>query len=223
VPRGERAERLVRMMGGRDAVLRAVEEAYETGEYQWAAELATHLIQVDRDDMAARNLKAAAFRRLGYTQMNINWRNWYLTSAMELDGSLDMNQAQKMPGQKFASPDIIKALPAGIIFEGMTTKLAAEKTLDMHVAMGFCFSDSNESYALEIRRGIVEFHPVMPESVDLMLTLPRRFLNDHLLTGETVTTGIESGEIDPRGELPDIQAFFNCFDMEPHPIWLTLR
>ena len=66
---------------------------------------------------AGRNIKAAAFRNLGYAQMNINWRNWYLTSAMELDESLDMETAHKMPGQKFASPDVVKALPAGVIIE----------------------------------------------------------------------------------------------------------
>ena len=62
----------------------------------------------------------------------------------------------KMPGQKFASPDVVKALPAGVIIEALTLKLIAEKTIDVHLIMGIQFSDSDESYALEFRKGMFQ-------------------------------------------------------------------
>jgi len=51
-----------------------------------AAELATLLIRIDRDDQAARAVKAASFRKLGYAQINGVWRSWYLSAARELEG-----------------------------------------------------------------------------------------------------------------------------------------
>ena len=37
-----------------------------------------NLTRLDRTDTAARQLKAQALRQLGFRQMNINWRNFYL-------------------------------------------------------------------------------------------------------------------------------------------------
>ena len=79
---------------------------------QWAAELATYLVRVDHDDMEARIVKANSFRKLGYAQININWRNWYLTSAMELEGKIDMAKIGPKMKAVFLSPDMMKNLPA---------------------------------------------------------------------------------------------------------------
>ena len=75
--------------------MEAARNAYKEQDYQWAAELASYLIRVDAGNMEARNIKAAAFRQLGYASMNINWRNWYLTSALELEAGLTRWRRQK--------------------------------------------------------------------------------------------------------------------------------
>ena len=223
IPQKEQSKRLVRLMGGRNTVLEEAKKAYEDGDYQWTAELATYLIRIDHIDMDARNIKAAAFRNLGYTQMNINWRNWYLTSAMELDGSLDMETAHKMPGQKFASPDVVKALPAGVIIEALTIRLIAEQTFEVHLTMEFQIADTNEEYAIEIRRGVAQFHEYLPEKVDVKLGMSRRFLNENILNISNVKNGVDSGDIKVEGKWTDVESFFSYFELEPFPIWLTIR
>jgi alkyl sulfatase BDS1-like metallo-beta-lactamase superfamily hydrolase len=210
-------------MGGRDTVLQEAEKVYGDGDFQWSAELATHIIRIDPEDMGARNIKAAAFRNLGYAQMNINWRNWYLTSAMELDGSLDMESAHKLPGQKFTSPDVVKALPAGVAIEALTIRLIAEQTLDVHLTMGFQITDTNENYAIEIRRGVAQFHDRLPEKLDVKLEMKRSFLNENILDASSVKNGVNAGDIKVEGEWTDVEHFFNCFELEPFPIWLTIR
>src|SRR6185437_2667411 len=82
-PPVEYARRIVGLMGGRDRVLVEARKAYDANDDRFAAELATLLVRVDVKDMDARHLKAAAFRRLEYAQMNASWRNYYLVSAME--------------------------------------------------------------------------------------------------------------------------------------------
>lgn len=77
------------LMGGRDKLLLEAGNAYLKGEHQWAAELASYAIRVDNEDALARDIKARSFRKLGYASMNINWRNWYLMSAMELEGKFN--------------------------------------------------------------------------------------------------------------------------------------
>lgn len=101
LPAVERARRYVARMGGRDAVIRAAREAYDAGDHQWCAELLTFVIRIDHADTEARRLKAQALRQLGLRQMNINWRNFYLSAALELEDHLP--RALQSPAGRGAS------------------------------------------------------------------------------------------------------------------------
>ena len=223
IPRQESAKRMVTMMGGRDKVLEEATEVYGAGDYQWAAELSTLLIRIEKQDMDARQIKAAAFRRLAYDQININWRNWYLTSAKELDGSLDVAQAHLLPGQNFAAPDVVSALPAKINIEGLTVRLKAEETFDVEMILGFEFSGTDEQFALEIRRGVAQFHETLPEGDYSVLEIQKGYLSKNPLNPKNIQKGREEQQVSVRGRWGDVETFFGFFDFEAHPIWLTIR
>ena len=72
----------------------------------------------------------------------------------------------------------------GQIIEAFTTRLKAESTLDVHFTAGFRFTDGKEECALEIRRGVAQFHDGMPKTHDLVMTLDRRTL-ESILKGST--------------------------------------
>ena len=182
-------------MGGRDRVFAEARKAYDGGDSQWAAELTTYLIRIDHNDKEARKLKANAFRKLGYAQINTNWRNWYLVSARELEGTLDTAVALKSSRQVLSSPDLIAALSVGAWVEGFTTRLKAEQALDVKMTMGFIFPDINEKCALEIRRGVAQFHERMPEKTDATLTLDKRVLNRILMGELTFADAFTSGQV----------------------------
>jgi alkyl sulfatase BDS1-like metallo-beta-lactamase superfamily hydrolase len=129
----------------------------------------------------------------------------------------------RMPGQRFASPDVLQALPAGIIIEGLTLKLMAEKTVDVHMTMGFEITDAGEAFGIEIRRGVAEFHDCLPYPTEVTLVMKKCFLDSHLLNEKTVEKGVESGEISVEGDRPDVERFFGYFESEAVPIWLTVR
>src|SRR5271169_6235617 len=168
VPKKESARREVELMGGRDRVLMVADQAFEDGDPQWAAELATSLIRIDRNDMPARRLKAASFRRLGYARVNAIWRNWYLSAARELDG-FDPMLLQAGIARAITSPDLLAALPARAFVEGFSGRLKAEDTLDVAMTVGFRFPDVGEAYGIEIRRGVAQFVERLPEKTDLSI------------------------------------------------------
>ncbi len=223
VPPVDQAARHIALMGGRDAVLKAAEDAYASEEYQWAAELATYLIRVNHEDKEARTVKAAAFRHLGYAQININWRNWYLTSAMELDGDIDPLPSLQLLAQIFSSDDIVSEWPADFLVQGMTTRLRAEDTLDMHMTAGLNFTDVNEAYGLEIRRGIAQMHEGIPDDAAFTLSLSRATL---IAVGQgrlTLKDAMANGEASLEGNPADLGAFLTKFDPPAQEIWLTVR
>ena len=240
MPYMERSKRYVELMGGRDNVIAVAEEAIENGEYTWAAEILTNVIRIDNNDMEARQLKAEAYRQFAYTLANVNWRNWALTAAVELDGNGDLSG-----GFAFTSPDVIQAFPTDVLLQMMTTRINAEKSIDVNMTLGIRLPDVRESFGLEIRRGIVQFHNNLPANTDVILVADRAYLN-RILIGDITITGemgsaiaegapagtvammaaIDSGDIRIEGgSNEDIQQFFSYFDppVDPGAIDLIVR
>jgi alkyl sulfatase BDS1-like metallo-beta-lactamase superfamily hydrolase len=224
-PPVESAKRHVALMGGRDRVLEESRKALDGGDPQWAAELATYLIRIDHEDRDARMVKAAAFRKLGLAQMNINWRNWYLVAAHELDGTLNPAAMLTVARVSFGSPDTIAALPARVWVEGHSTRLKAEVALDVETTMAFHFSNPTEDYGLELRRGIAQFDDHAPMHADVAIAMEKKALDRILLGQTTMDRAIDAGEIRvTHGTKADVLKFFSYFEIPfADPIALTVR
>ena len=226
LPAADKAQRLVTLMGGREKVLLAAGEAYLSGDYQWAAELASYAIRIDHEDTLARDIKARSFRKLGYANMNINWRNWYLMSAMELEGKLDGAEVQRMAlsmRSAFLSADMLRNFPARVFLQNWITRVDPEQANDVQLTLGFSFPDINEEWALEVRRGVVQLHQGIPPGTSLKLTLDKTYL-DTVMSGENgLLKGALLGDVKVDGSLLEIKTFLGCFDFSEAPIALTVR
>jgi len=224
LPRVERARREIDAMGGRERVLAVAQTAFDDADLQWSAELATRLIRADRSDTAARQLKAAAFRRLGYAQINATWRNWYLSAARELEG-FDFVAYARNNVAAFVSPDLIMALPAKAFLETLTTRLKAEDTLEVTMTVGFSFPDVGEAYYFRLRRGVAEVDENLAGATDLTLTLDKAVLDRIQLGQLTMRNAIESGLVKAsQGAAPDAFRFFGYFEAPlATPIQLVTR
>ncbi len=223
LPRGERAARYVEQMGGRDQVLASAQKAFDKGDCQWAAELLTYLIRINKDDSQARRLKAQSLRQLGYKTQNTNWRDWYISSARELERSLN-SMVTLAATSSLAAPDIVKQLPIGRLLEGMTVRLDPVKTADVHLTVGFRFTDIGRGYALEVRRGIAQLHESLPAEVDVTLNLTVNDLHRIILRQSTFADGFKSGAIKVEGKQAELVRFFGFFDAPPgEPAPLTAR
>jgi alkyl sulfatase BDS1-like metallo-beta-lactamase superfamily hydrolase len=211
LPRGERAARYVEQMGGREHVLESALGAYNKADYQWAAELLTYLIRVDKNDTRARTLKAQALRQLAYKTENTNWRDWYISSARELDKKLN-NMVTLASMSSLAAPDIVKQLPVSKFFEAMTVRLDPLKTADVHMIVGFRITDSSQGYGLEIRKGIAQLHESAPANADVTLSLKLADLQQIILRQTTFADGLKAGVIKVEGKQADVERFFGFFD-----------
>ncbi len=224
LPAKVKAGRLIELMGGVDKVTDAALAAYEVDDYQWAAELASYLVRVDVNNMEARQIKAAAFRQLGYASMNINWRNWYLTSALELERRLDTLETAKKMANIFMPPDILAEMPVDVSINGWTTRLKAERTLSVNRSLGFEFPDLNESYGLTIRRGVCQFD-VNPETgMDMVLTMTKPVFDKVQSGAVTIEEAVVKGDIRLTGNMDDLKRFLGYFETPgADPISLTLH
>ena len=224
LPKPERAKRLVRLMGGAEAVRAEAQSAMEAGDYLWAAEMLGYLVTLTPDDDEVRRARAEALRGWAYAQPNPNWRNWGLSCAMELDPPPQDDSARKQ--LVMAPPAVVDAFPPANILRGMATRLKAEEMGERHMTVGFEVTDKGLCHALELRRCICEFHEQAPAGVDVMLRFERGFLS-RLVSGQTNwIKGMESGEIEvSSGSIDQARLFFSSFEppQAPHTIKLVSR
>ena len=220
LPRREKAARLVALMGGRDAVFGEAEKAFRDGDDQWAAELSAYLVRIDREDMAARHLKAAALRRIGYRTANTNWRGFYLSAARELEGAL-------LPR------DIVLGLqrgrfdPARLTAEQLFTLLRfrvdAQAAGDRQVSVAYRLTDSGERFTLQLRNSILEIRPELLPDADVVLTLDRALLDRLFLAELGYADAIDQGLLQVEGSKLALRAFGAAFDRDPGHPYLSLR
>jgi alkyl sulfatase BDS1-like metallo-beta-lactamase superfamily hydrolase len=149
-----RARRYVDMMGGRDKVLATARQAFADGDGQFAAELTQLLVRIDNNDWDARHLKAASLRQRGYQEINTIARAWYLNGANELDGKVNPAGLMKLGMQSFQA-----GLSGGELLESWRYQVDPDKAGDSRVVLGFEFTDSGDSYAVELRNSILEIRP----------------------------------------------------------------
>ena len=212
----EASRRYVGLMGGKEAVLTAAKNAADSGDYQWAAELATHVIRVDLNDMGPRKFKSEMLRELGYAESNINWRNWYLTSAEELDGTIDRSLKIDL-----SAPDILDTYTEAQLVAAMRFNLNAERTADEHYTVAFKFGD--KVHAMEIRRSVAEFHESYSGEPAVTIDMTKDLFLGVIMGNVDFADATEEGQISVSGDASVVPKFFASFDTPTDTPVLTVR
>jgi alkyl sulfatase BDS1-like metallo-beta-lactamase superfamily hydrolase len=217
------AKRWIALAGGEQRLLAEAKAALQSTDIdhlKWAAELSTALIQGSEKSAeileAAKLLKASAFIQLGYLTTNINWRNWYLTAARELQGKY---KTLTVGANNIAAKDILAALPNAQLFELLSVRVAAERCLEEHRWLHF-HVDQSSLVSLELRHGVMQIHEVattlIPDSAPCVV-LSRQSLNEMMSQGAAVLPELMAqGKAELKnGTLPDLLKFFSFFDPKP--------
>ena len=95
-PKAE-AERMAKLAGGKGKLLQAAKDALAGDDNQWAAQLADHLLAINKADADARQVKAESLTKLAHNMVNATARNYYLTVARELRE--EVSEAEARPRQ----------------------------------------------------------------------------------------------------------------------------
>lgn len=212
LPRAERTRRMVEMMGGVQAVRAAARIALGDSDWRWAAELATLLVRLDAGDADARQIKAAALRELGYRTENTNWRNWYLSAARELERAYE--ELPFAGSASLASTDVLRAQPLRNVLQRFCVSVDPARCAHLHATLALRITDRAETYALELRRGVLQIHEHVPAAVDLQLALDMATLYALLRDIATqLPLFLEDGTVAlERGTREQLRAFFDSFD-----------
>jgi len=179
------ADRYVAAIGGIERVVELAQDAYDTGDYRWAATLLDHAVFADAEHVAAKALYADTLEQLGYGAENGTWRNFFLSGATELrEGNFGTPLAANAPA-------IIAQLTPEQLLDAVAITVNGPMAWDLDLAFDLTFSDLNRSFHVTLRNGVLIYVERTPEgSAPLHLTVSKpRMLA--LIAGDTASDGLD--------------------------------
>jgi alkyl sulfatase BDS1-like metallo-beta-lactamase superfamily hydrolase len=149
-------------------------------------------------------IRAKALKGLSSQKTAAIARNYYLTQALEAEGSI------KIPALKIRQADLLRNIPLSTFFAGMAVRLDPEKSRDKDIVAGFKFPDTKEAFTLHVRRGVAEISPVFPDNPTVAITVDSNIWKE-------VASGLRSPalalfkDIQTEGGIVEIVRFLSLF------------
>ena len=212
LPPQQAAARFVEYMGGADAVIERAQADFERGEYRWVAQVMNQVVFAEPDNAEARNLEADALEQLGYQAESGLWRNIYLVGAMELRNGLP----DFIASESTANADTIKAMSIPLFFDYWGVRLNAEKADGKQMLINWYFSDTGETYALNLSNSALTYRESwQAPDADLSVILERQTLDAITMSETSFADEVLAGNIEIDGDgrkLQELMGMLDTFD-----------
>jgi len=190
----ERAKRYAKLAGGVDALVANAREAFDAGDYRWAAEVANHAVFAEPDHADAREVLADTYEQLGYGAENGTWRDFYLSGAAEL------RDGQFGTPTETTAPDVIGQLTPAMLFDAIAITVNGPKAWDEKLSIDVALTDVDERYRLRLANGVLTYSAAAQKGdADVTLTTTKRAL-PALATGPLTAEGLAQAGIELSGD-----------------------
>ncbi len=181
--------RYVAAIGGPDRVVEVAQQAFDDGDFRWAATLLDHVIFTDENHDGARRLYADTLDQLAYGAECATWRNFFLAGATELRvGNFGT------PGES-SSPTLLAQLSPEQIFDALAISVNGPRAWELDLAVDISFTDLGSNYRLTLRNGVLVHRKTAadPATAGATLTLAAKVRILALVAGDFTSPGLDVG------------------------------
>lgn len=196
----KRSSKIIDGFGGPENALLDVRNAIKDGEYEWASELATYVLNVDPKNTEAKLLKAHALRVLGQRTSSFDARQLTITSALELEGKITINRdvvSQINSGQ-------LAEIPIEKLLNALPTKLKSDKADGIYESIRIFYPDIDKSFTLHFRHNILAITESSDDDYRYKLILDAK-THKSIMSGELkLIDAINSKQIEFEGDIDNI-------------------
>ncbi|HET7665130.1 MAG TPA: alkyl sulfatase dimerization domain-containing protein [Mycobacterium sp.] len=179
--------RYVDAIGGIDRVVSLAQNAFDEGDFRWAATLLDHAIFTDENHAGARQLYADTLEQLAYGAENATWRNFFLSGATELrDGNFGT-------GASTTAPTMLAQLTPEQMFDIFTISVNGPRAWDLDIAIDITFLDTATNYRLTLRNGVLVYRQAAADeaTANATVSLANKLRLLALAAGDNDSPGLE--------------------------------
>ena len=207
LPPEDSAKKYVEYMGGTKAVIKKAKEAYNKGDYRWAAEVMNKVVFAEPNNTEAKNLQADILEQLGYQSENGTWRNEYLMGAYELrNGTIKTTQTT-------ASPDTLTAMTSDMILDYIGIHIISEKAANKKISFNWEEPNLKEKYQVTLENSTLVYRKVNSfKTADFNLTIPKESLLGVIGNATTLDKEIQAGRAKTTGDTTKFNELLEMLD-----------
>ena len=201
--RNDRAVRLSKLAGGDDKLLEQLRIAVENDDMQWALELSDHLIALDYFIDEVKTLRKEALVYEGSRSSNPNKRNYFLTSALELDEDFNSTVLIERSNQ------LLEQISIHTLFDVLSVRLNPDKVNEEQLV---CFNFSSGIIKnIQIRNKVAVVTDTPQQYCDIKILSDEIEFKKILVGLQSPVSAISSGKIEVVGSNTDFLQFLTKF------------
>ena len=202
--RVDEAIRFSNMVGGNENMLSALQEAIQVKDMQWALELSDRLIALEYSLDVVNPLRQKALIYIGERSSNPNKRNYFLTSAIELD--------KNFKGFPLAERtlEVINEVSIDTLFSLLSVSLNPENIIKNNYRACFTFS-SGITKTITIRNNVAAVSNNLIQPCNLEVFGDELVFKMALSGLKSPVMAIASGEIEVKGGNTEFLQFLSSF------------
>ncbi|MER5948470.1 alkyl sulfatase dimerization domain-containing protein [Streptomyces sp. NPDC001904] len=164
-PPVELAKRYVDALGGPDQALAKAREYVDAGDLRFAATLLNHVVFAAPDNTDAKQTLAGVYDRLGQGSENGTWRNFYLTSAMELRHGVNAITLDT------TNPEMAMALTTDMVLDSIAIRIDGPRAWADDLTVDLVLTDEDRRHRLTLHNGALTHRTVTAPRTEAGLTL----------------------------------------------------
>jgi alkyl sulfatase BDS1-like metallo-beta-lactamase superfamily hydrolase len=182
-------------------------EAFDTGDFRWAATLLDHAVFTDDSNVVARDLYADTLDQMGYGAECATWRNFFLSGATELRGGNFGTPVST------TAPTMLSQLTPEQMFDILAISVNGPRAWELDLALDVTFADLAVNYRITLRNGVLvqRKRPADPSTAAATVTLAAKMRLMAAAAGDFASPGLEV-----TGEAGALQALLSVLD-RPDP------
>ncbi|GAI50694.1 unnamed protein product, partial [marine sediment metagenome] len=170
MPLTEQAQNMADLVGGVTHLATKAQEVLNEGNAAWALDLADYVLVLDPEHVGALGIRHAAMLSLAETTYNAQSRNYLLSEYLEETGQIAIG----MVGFDRVDDNLVRYMPMDTLFGIQAVSLNASACLDEDILVGLhltdlCGTTQPASYAMHLRRGVLEVQPRIAEDPAFMV------------------------------------------------------
>ena len=201
--RKDRANRISKLSGGDEKLLEQLRNAVDSNDMQWALELSDHLIALDYFVDEVKQLRKEALIYEAVRSSNPNKRNYFLTSALELDE--DFNTTILIE----RSDQLLEQMSIHTFFDVLSVRLNPDKVNEDQLVC-FIFS-SGIIKNIHIRNKVAVVSEKVQQNCDIEVIADEIEFKRILAGTQSPITAISSKKIEVNGSDTDFLKFLTNF------------
>ncbi len=204
LPRKKEAQMLAELVGGEEKLLFALKNAVNSNEMQWALELSDKLLALEYKSQEVKSLRYQALTYIGLRSSNPNKRNYFLTSALELNSGFDTFPIAER------TEEGVREISIDTIFSILSVRLDPDKVFNKNLIVCFNFS-SGLSKTILLRNQVAAISNNYSGICDISVTTSELNLKLTLSGLLNPVLAIASGDIEIDGSSTEFLKFLSYF------------